>query len=82
MRLIDWLDGDEQLRAAILENDNMAEEFKKSLNKIVRYVKSKNFNDAEYKNLVNKEVDKIDKLLKENNFISQNNAFSDQICSN
>ena len=64
--VIDWFE-DENLRKAVIFNDKIAEEMKKSLNKTVRYINSKDFNNSKYNDLVNAEVDRIDKILEKQN---------------
>ena len=64
--VIDWFEY-EKLRKAIIFNDEVAEEMKKSLNKTVRYINSKDFNNSKYNDLVNAEVDRIDKILEKQN---------------
>ncbi len=64
--VIDWFE-DENLRKAVIFNDKVAEEIKKSLNKTVRYINSKDFNNSEYNDLVNAEVDRIDRILEKQN---------------
>ena len=68
--VIDWFE-DENLRKAVIFNNDIAEEVKKSLNKIIRYLNSKDFNKSKYSKLVNLEVDRIDKILEKQNLKTQ-----------
>lgn len=68
--VIDWFE-DENLRKAVIFNNDIAEEVKKSLNKIIRYLNSKDFNKSKYSKLVNLEVDRIDKILEKQNYKTQ-----------